>query len=197
MKAAKRHIIAGVGFSILLVTILLLPQKGTAAPPQVQEPVDVKVVNTATQPVPVSVAQPVQVRNTDHPARQAYQTLLSANIPSGEAGGSSSFTVPPGKQLVIEYVSILGVLEEGEKFLMAVINTQVGTGPSVDHVFPLQDRGQVIEGVNPTHFWVGNEQTRIYADPGTTVSVSGQRNNVNPTTGSVSFRISGHLVNIP
>jgi hypothetical protein len=221
MKTFKNYALAEAGFVILAGALVCLDSHvGYAAQTTVQ---DVRVVNTSALPVPVTAPQPLQtivqnpvqvtasqplatavlgpfplpVRELDNPGRQAFQAQVSATIAANSFSGfDSSFIVPAGKRFVIEHVSALGVITPPDQLLLVAIDVTVNSSPipTISHLLAPQNRGQV----NPqqtSHYWVASEQTRLYADPGTTISVSGQRND-DAVEGTVSVRLSGHLVDV-
>src|SRR5216117_2665883 len=91
---------------ILLACFALLPI-AQAAP----SPSNVNVVNTPASPVPV--------RDVDNPARQPFQ----AEAVGGFADGASTTgdilitTVPAGKLLVIEHVSVFGAMLPSQRMV--------------------------------------------------------------------------------
>ena len=143
---------------------------------------DSTLTGSGTQMSPLGIAAPLLVRDPDNPARQPFvATLLSVNP------NTSFFTVPSGKRLVIEYVSGQGTLPAGDKLLF--VRLQVETqGSIVLHRFLPVLTGT--EG-NVDVFLV-SQQTRLYADPGSTVILSGPPANV-----IFSVTVSGYLVDVP
>ena len=100
MKHIKNSFIAFVGIFVIVAAVtLLIPAltQGRAAPPP---SVDVKVINTAAEPVPVAGTinvgnlgtNPLPVRDLNNPPRSPITF-----------GGQ--FTVPDGKRLFVEHVS--------------------------------------------------------------------------------------------
>src|SRR5262249_34116686 len=124
---------------------------------------DSTLAGGGTQASPLGIASPLTVRDLDNPARQPFvATMLSVNA------NTSFFTVPAGKLLVIEYVSGQGTLPAGEKLLS--VRLQVTTqGSTVLHRFLPAFTGTEVNG---DVFLVG-QQTRLYADPASTVILSG------------------------
>src|SRR5439155_19781533 len=76
-------------------------------------PSNVNVVNT-----PVS---PVQVRDADNPARQPFHAEVRGGFADGASttGDITITTVPAGKVLVIEHVSVFGAMLPGQKMVRA------------------------------------------------------------------------------
>ncbi|MGH7287441.1 MAG: hypothetical protein ACREI8_05415 [Myxococcota bacterium] len=188
-------------FSLLVAAIALLaPLTGRAQPAVVGPTKPVLVVNSPAEPVPVdgtvSVEGPVTVTDADNPAFQPFQNEELFSIPAGSLGDDESFTVPSGKRLVIEFVSFKLVVPTGQKPTFNWVRINGSTG-SVDFFFPLtvQATGDLIGGVNSDIF-IGSSETRLYADPGSTVGLSVRRD-ADVSTGSASVSVSGHLVDLP
>src|SRR6266568_3286494 len=95
---------------ILLSCFALLPI-AQAAP----SPSNVIVVNTPASPVPV--------RDVDNPARQPFEAQGMGGFADGASttGDITIATVPAGKLLVIEHVSVLGTMIPGQKMIRAPI----------------------------------------------------------------------------
>src|ERR1700712_4290907 len=111
---------------------------------------------------------------------------LPAN-PFGQTG-SPSVTVPAGKHLVVETLSVqLDVTPSGSK-LEAFVNYTCG-GANVSLFVPLSfaytDNGTGYD------FHVGMQAVRLYADPGTVLTVSGAGQG---NTGTIFLTVSGYLV---
>jgi hypothetical protein len=134
----------------------------------------VRVGNTKTTPVPT------------YDARDA-QTPFQVSLANG-----ASLTVPAGKRLVIEYVGVWAYTEAGAIAYAPTLNTQV-EGVSRPHTFGLENTGTSSAG-NLTFFHSG-QATRLYADPGTTVSWWTSSYN-GPLYGSQAT-LSGYLVAYP
>jgi len=138
------------------------------------------VVNTTTHPVPITRTVAV----AENPARQAVQQQLKP------IAGAGSITVPAGKIFVLEFVSF--------RFLDGGGGTLEEIGISVTD--PLITGGQgsasYYLGVPPTSSntsYTGGQALRLYAQPGTTLSVIW-------TVGNASFpdltvSLSGYFVN--
>jgi hypothetical protein len=108
---------------------------------------------------------PIFTRDKDNPALTSFQTTLCSG---GSSSGSSpcsipsSFTVGANERLVIEYVSIFCQVQGGASVTFPpFINTTAGGNLSQYAFSP----GQTIHAA----ITLANQQTRIYADPGTRV----------------------------
>ena len=150
---------------------------------------DVVVVNGPAQPVPTVAQGTTRVRDVDHPARNVFQRRLNAFFAEGSFSGSESFVVPAGERLVIEHVSSAGVVPVGQQ-LQGHIQTSVN-GLVSPHWIVLTPQGVFVNQVS-----TGSQLVRIYADPGTTVTLEGFRNG-GSSTGGLDVTLSGHLVALP
>lgn len=210
MFKLKRSLIALIGQLALIVTIVaLVPlvsrgQGKQNAPP----PFDVKVINSPSEPVPVtgtvSVSNlggtPLPVRDVDNPARQPFQANIIEAPPF--IPNPVFFTVPAGKRLVIEYVSAdIQAASQCASAPRYALTTTAG-GVTLEHFFYTKDAGTVGLSVNDVRRAFGlSQQTRIYADPNTQVTVDIRTGtfpacgfNVNEGSG---IRVSGYLVDVP
>jgi hypothetical protein len=151
----------------------------------------VLVGNPATSPVLVS--------DVDNPARHALQlnnacgiggTVISCSVVGQNVQGVD-FTVPQGMRLVIEDVSFDVALPTGQKVLFCTMDPRVG-GQLASLSFAPVFTG-TFSGLD--HF-ISVNHIRGYADPGTTVSFSCDRDS---TLSGGSFRVQafGSLVTLP
>jgi len=162
---------------------------------------DVRVVNTTAEPVPVTLqspnpvpvtlqgsatidtTNPIPVRDVDRQPQQPVQ--FSLFIP-----GPSSYTVPAGKRLVVEYVSG-GFVIIPHGGVAATVGLEVRPGFD-GHVFAgvpssYNDGAPAPDGLGFTF----SQSARLYAGPGKSLSLGG---------GGVqlaSMRVSGYLVDVP
>jgi hypothetical protein len=214
---------AAVLVTTLLVTALVLagPVRSDAQPQK-----DVVVVNDQNNPVPVvaegttvvsgkvsvdntpnvqvanTAANPALVRNVDEGSRQPFHLQLRLDLPSGTDSQSVSFTLPSGKRLVIEFVSMRGILPPNQSVFMNILtyaptlfNGQLGVG-SAFHNPLVVDQGMF--GVQ--HFVGVAQQLRIYAEPNQPVRVDiGRDLSFQFPGGEASFTVtlSGYLVDVP
>ena len=141
----------------------------------------VEVVNTSDSPV--------LGRDVDHPARHPFQRGVVIEFATGEGIASAQFTVPADKRLVIEYVSANIILTEGVMFRFSV-RTSAGSSTGTHYFAPISQP-------NFPEAYTISQDTRVYAAPGSTVTIEARRT-VNatslPSTGFAS--ISGHLVDL-
>lgn len=153
------------------------PQPRTRPGPQ-----DVSVVNPTSNPVPV--------RDVDNAARQPFQTDIFCGF-NGSDSCSGTITVPSGKELVIEFVSIDLSTDSGVMSYSASLEVQQGCCVE-NYSFPLAlqiDTGTAAE-------FVGVHQTRLYADPSGRVGLSCKQSRPSSLGGCIAT-ISGYLVDVP
>jgi hypothetical protein len=112
---------------------------------------------------------PIFTRDKDNPALAPFQTTLcsgqsSNNIGCASSGSPSFFTVGANQLLVIEYVSVsCAASGSGSSVRGSSLFTPV-FGNTAIYNFPLGQPG-------PFGEFISNQQTRIYAGPGSSVSL--------------------------
>jgi hypothetical protein len=150
----------------------------------------VQVSGTASVEVKNDASTPVITRSGDEPARQAFSTFqtCSTNTNGGTQSCAASFNVPANKELVIEYVSVQCFGFGSPNPAQSTITTTAG-GSSVPYNFLRGDPNPIFNNV-----FQNNALVRIYADPGTTVTLAGVQNGNGST---FQFSLSGYYVNIP
>jgi hypothetical protein len=144
------------------------------------------VNNDAANPVPVVEQKPT----AGDPGRSAF-----AYFENSEWGNSSSphaeFTVPAGKRLVIESVSVQADLPTGQNMLSAAVQALVN-GKLQDYFMAPTFTG--LERLNLHRHYVASQQTTVYADAGTTVSVFAIRDSIATDGGHFNVSVQGHLI---
>src|SRR6476620_11167377 len=117
---------------------------------------------------------------------QAFQKHVEIAVGPNVAGQNGSFNVPKDKCLVIEYVSGEAFMPKGQKALFGII-TSVG-GTQVRHYL---GTNALLPFGGADYYWVSGA-TRIYAGPGTTVTLRADRD---APTGTATFRfsVSGYI----
>jgi hypothetical protein len=147
---------------------------------------------------PASAQYSSPMRDIDNPARQPFNfgknLVLSFNTPSQLFLSDPSFTVPAGKRLVIETLSIYVALAPGQLGLVKLGTLAGGVG--VTHVFPLTKTYSLSSGED---VYTGLHSIRMYADPGSTVFITAERNTVAGIALDAVFKvvITGYYVNLP
>jgi hypothetical protein len=213
MDKFKNSLIAFVGLAAFIGAIAaVMPvntkgQGGSTKPPQDVNVVNMPSVNLANTPtvnsqqsgawtigINSSQANPVSSRDVDQPARQPFQRFLVKLMEIGEsnAGDSIFFPIPPGKRLVIEFVTFIGGVPEGQN--MRVRIDCIGGGQSTAHHLTLTNDGPFDQGTDI--FYKATQQMRAYADPGTNVYIRVIRNGTAGTS-NLNISVSGHLVDVP
>ena len=149
-------------------------------------PWTVGISGTPTVRVGNTAQAPVLGRDVDEPARQPFQRSGEITFAAGEVIAAVEFTVPEGKRLVIEYVS--ANISSEEPLFWFTVQTSAGSSGGT-HFF------QPIALPNLPHRHVVSQQTRLYANPGSTVTIEARRIGtfcLQAASGFVAF--SGHLV---
>jgi hypothetical protein len=165
-----------------------------AAPSQTQ---NVNVVNTPT--VKIDSTNPVMLHDVDNAALQPFQASASGNFVDGAFGtGSVPITqVPVGKRLIIEHVSVHGATSPGQKLMLASIGVtqqNANGGQPIFHYLIIHPAGS--DGFADRYYC--GEAVRLYADPGTIVSLLAIRDSTAGTLfGAVQYSISGYFINMP
>ena len=146
---------------------------------------NVNVVNTPN----VNIANTPIVQDRDNPARQPFTYFADkfwiGNVPNV----SFNFTVPGGKRLVIEQVSVIAHLTASttQKLSARVV---ILVSPFPFYRFVGTDAGQ-------TDF-VASSQMRCYADAGTSVRILVTRSDTNGGgADSAEVSLSGYLIDMP
>lgn len=148
-----------------------------------------------------TVADPVRVRNVND-AIQPVQAAQTCTTPAIGCGGTI-YTVPSGKRLVIEYASLSVCALPGQSAQLS-ISTTIG-GAAVDHFIsiapPAAGPGSTSIGCNPlvntgSSLTAVGQPVRLYADAGTLVGANADRTS-NLGSAAFSFAISGYLVDVP
>jgi hypothetical protein len=207
----KRNQILAV--SLTIMTAALTVQSAHSAQTSPPGP-DVRVVNTQTNPVPVSVINfptgtntvnvssstnaPLLVRDVDNPARQHVVRLaVQLNILVGETqAGGLMYTVPAGKRLVIEFVSVRTFVDPGQKVFVDVgvsdgqTTYDINLAPTLVGTFPAGNSG--LFGDRSAI----SQQTRLYANAGDTVHAFVQKND-DAGAGQANLTVTGYLVDVP
>ena len=178
MGSIKNYLIGSLAF--IIVALVLALANADIRRAVADELKDVRVINTE--------AMPAKVRDVDNPARQPVHAEANCSDDEGSACETVIFAVPAGKRLVIEYASMGARVSDVQVSRMG-IRTTVG-GQEILHRLPPTPPAPAVNSSTST-----GEQLRLYADPGTSVSVVGAGTDSNGT-GDFFFTISGHLVDV-
>lgn len=142
--------------------------------------------HTAGGPIPVTVANTPLLTTLTEPAAptQPFQYLFQT-VDSGPHT-SQSIVVPAHKRLVIEYIS--ASLNEYPSGIGGGVYLETVAGGQ-DVTYYLTDSIQ--------DFAKRNQSLRIYADPGTTVTVGADSSNFVTGPIGTDTEVSGYYVNVP
>ncbi len=159
--------------------------------------VNVNVANPVL-PVEISNADPVRVQNVGSADNPALQGFAANTGTRSFAGGNSTnsqtlMTVPAGKRAVVEHVSCIDFLEAGNNFVRMELRYTLN-GATQLHQFVHEHVGTSL--VSTIDVWSFSQALRVYADPGSDISVFAIRRT---TTGSggIECQASGHFVTVP
>ena len=136
------------------------------------------------------------VQSVDEPALHPYQTNVSLDFglaPGTEGSTFKTVFLPPGKRLVIQYVSA-GILLSGTKPDNFIARASIATtfdGKTVTHLFVPTLRGSDVD--SGFRGYAIGEMTRLYTDNKFVVTVIP---NSLPNGGVAGVSISGYLVDI-
>jgi hypothetical protein len=196
MKRFSHVLRLAVCVSVLAMT-LSVPVTRAAGPPS---GLDVNVVNTPSNPVPVTlhgtstVSGNVAITNTPLPVEDVREPFQADNHNFSQADAALSFpTVPAGKRLVVEHVSVeVGITAAGVAVSVCALNRTDG-GPA--DFFAVQPTAS--NALN--HIFVGSVQTKYYVDSGKSPQVSCSVLAVagGSSAGGITAFISGHLTPAP
>jgi len=175
---------------ILLSCFALLPI-AQAAP----SPSNVNVVNTPDVNVVNTTASPVPVRDVDNPARQPFHAEAVGGFADGASitGGILIPTVPAGKRLVIEHVSVFGAMLPGQK----MVRTRVMYRFSVfGHSLVISAQGSNADG--SSDYFVASELIRFYDNDGLPVAWEVERDSsAGAKPAGIDLNCDGYLVDCP
>jgi hypothetical protein len=136
----------------------------------------------------------LSVRDVDNPSRQPFAAQqFGAWNDGAQQAGDTITTVPIGKRLVLEYVSVRGAVLTGQKMLAPGITLTTG-GSVVSHYLTTSAFQGVLTGRD---VYVSSQEVRLYADQGTEVSGFAYRDSPTGNGANVTFTISGYLVDMP
>jgi len=200
MFSLKRSIIACVGLLALIGAIALLtPRTGQSQTETVGPPKPVLVLNSPTEPVPVTGsinvgnlgANPLPVRDVDN-GRQPFHETKSLFLSGSTGQAITIFTVPAGKRFIVETVSARTELAPLDAVNRVELITELGNKP-VFHGILVSKQGLDLNGQN---VFVGTHSIRAYADPGTDVQLEFSHSNVSDDA-VATMTISGYFIDLP
>jgi hypothetical protein len=209
MMKLHKSVLPACGVAASVIALLLAGAPTGQAGPSDK---DVHVINATFDPVPTSaqgitnVAGTVSVTNTPnvHVANTTpipvsftsqplapFQTAASTTESGTNVSTLTVTTVPAGKRLVIEWVSMIGQVPAGQH--VELMDLTVSNGPGgVSHQFVIQSQPDAVIG---DALFRANQSLKLYADAGTQVSALFRRNS-NAGSANYGITISGYLVDM-
>jgi len=219
MTGMKQWPMAILGVSMLMAVLVLADALGASAQSGLPAGPAVTVINTDANAVPVRASDPLPVTGSVNlggtptvsllpgatvDARQAgawgvdidrvrvpFQRAREFIVQTGFLEGAAEpFLVPDGHRLVIEQITALTFSDANnpnQRWRFLSVETTVDGQAAVHHV-PFS-----FDGFNAS---VASHQVRLYADPGTQVTLRGGRN-FQTLDFTVRATISGYLVALP
>ena len=139
----------------------------------------------------VNVVNTAQVRDADNPARQPYQNGFFLVGVNAIQDSWLLATVPAGKRLVIENVAVSGVTPTGQRMFVS-LSTGVNN-LALRHPLLVSAQGTNEDGEAE---FVISQQVRLYADPGTAVTLHLKRSSTTGLAAITFATISGYLVDV-
>lgn len=180
-----RKIVVGIAGIVVVALALSL-----AAPKAVHAVVSTLV--TVTNTPNVNVVNSPSVRDADNPARQPFQASFNVTPADNVCFGQTTFQIPAKQELVIEYASATAFIPGAGQGVLYTVETTAGGANVPHHLFTTPP-------VNAAGIVAVSQLVRVYADPGTTVTVTFSElggfcgNGVS----QVGMELSGFLVNVP
>jgi hypothetical protein len=181
----------GVGCLLALFAAVSNSDAQTTTPSKDVNVVNTPSVNIANTPgvsVLNSHGNPVLTRAVDDPARHAFQASIVLILRAGNPSGVQTFSLPPGKRFVIEYVTLFSILPPGEVW------TDVGAGTAVDGEFIFHHFG-ALQPTAAGRFAFDNA-VRLYADATNPFVFGGERSSA-AGEARIDLTVSGYLVDLP
>jgi hypothetical protein len=120
----------------------------------------------------------------------AFQVTRNGMMAAGTEGLNLSFTVPTGKQLVIEYVAGNCFVPTGQTCVLSIF-TEVGTATTGTQ-FNVETSGVGAFGGGDV-LWRAGQEVKLYAKSGTTVILRADRNAPTGTANITFMSVSGYL----
>jgi len=179
-------------------TVLRAPLAAAAKPVT-----DVFVDNTADSPIPVQQQGTATVSIEGTPtvsvadSREPFQKGLNGFLSGSTFSDTEAFTVPAGKRLVVQYVSVSAAVPPDEGVLVGFqADQEIGT-------IPLESGGLQKTSAGDFVQWAGGQPLVAYVGSGKQFSVTLDRESSTTTgttgggTAFISAFVSGYLVPSP
>jgi hypothetical protein len=144
--------------------------------------------------VKIDTTNPLPVRDVDNPARQPFLTSTFASLADGSTfvAANPNISVPAGKRLVIEQISLSANLPSGQKPVFSMNVRDNFAQVIFDQALPTTLQGTF----GPIDTFQASLPTRIYLDASEQFSFVFFRTDGNGSAG-VRFSFSGHFVDVP
>lgn len=197
MKRNRLRSCVIVGQAILAVVILAGPIMG-AREALAKNDKEVIVVNDVAQAVPVQIQGTADVYVVNRAAVEAVQKTQFVTFASGSAfsGEATLYTVPAGKRLVIDSVTIASNLTGASQQLMHVLFS-VTNDDIVPYTISVQPVAEGLFAQTGANVFRKTVAITAYAAPGTAVTAIGTRDGTIDSLDSLMVGFSGHLVDAP
>jgi len=185
MKTQKKRTYAALALLVLGGFTLFQAVRADPEPMESRSrprPQDVNVINSTSSPVPV--------RDVDTGARQTFQSHIECLF-DGSNACNATITVPSGKKLVIEFVSISLFADSGALAYPPSLSVPQ-SGNQELYFFSLPQ--QIDDGSEVV--FAATQQTRLYADTSGEVQLHCALSR-SVTLGACDASISGYLTELP
>jgi hypothetical protein len=194
MLEPKKSLIALACAPMLVAASVLLAPRGVHAQTVAVGPnKPVLVVNSPSEPVPVTLDGQIQVDVSNDTLDEPYNESRSTSPGAGVDSEDLTFDVPPGKRLVVESITLRATVPTGQR-ARCFFNT-----PEASGMLPVQSQGTVLAGLEDL-FGAHPIKLRVDGDPdvGETdeVIVQIQRSST-AGTWSMHASVHGYLVPLP
>jgi len=142
-----------------------------------------------------SADAPALVRDVDHQPREPFKFKFENFLTDGQNfAPAESYTVPDGKRLVIEYVSLEGYLPQNQRMLFGMTVSVNNQGTI--HFISLNHQGTFLDGATQVEEFVASQLVGIHVDGGFVVQPFTRRS---ATAGGGHYEgtIFGYLQDVP
>ena len=139
------------------------------------------------------------IRDVENPAHSPLRLIFTITVPDTATSGFNQFaaTIPQGKRMVVEYVSITCRIEAFFKVDVATLDiTTFDSNSGFNSAIPVTKSPTNGFGVNR---YFASQLVRLYADGNPGPNMGGAVGLTGPAPGNVdcTFVVSGHTVNMP
>jgi len=152
-------------------------------------------IDGSANTVKVDTTNPLPVQDVDNPARHPFAFLSVREGADLNQLPTALFSVhvPDHQRLVIEQVSVLGFVKHSDfQALRVEVEAQANGNFSAYHVAGVKMPASLVLDQS-----IASSQLRLYADPGTDVSIIVFRNDSSGLDDKVEVDLSGYLIDLP